>query len=72
MNYGIADRMINAIDTFLDMLEEISGCSHDEAVKVFNLYRDLKLVKLDAVIGRYSVKHGAYLDKEVIQNAINS
>ena len=71
-NYGIADRMINAVDNFVETIQSISGCNKAEAEKVLAVYRKNKIVKLDAVIGRYSVKHGVFLDKEVIKNAIDS
>ncbi len=34
-------------------------------------YRKAKAIKLDAVMGKYSVKHGAFLDRDVIRRAAN-
>jgi hypothetical protein len=68
---AVAQRMVNAENNFLDIIEG-NGFSREEAEIIFAEYRRLKVVKLDAVIGRYSVKHGAYLDKEIMERALNA
>lgn len=75
MNEGsrhVAQRMVNAADGFMSMLTELHGITKDEASKVLAEYRKAKVVKLDAVGGRYAVKHGVFLERDVIQNAINA
>jgi hypothetical protein len=67
---SIAVRMANAENEFIDVLMNLGEISKADAVKVLAVYRKLKVVKMDAVIGRMNVKHGAYLDKEVINNAL--
>ena len=67
----IAERMINAERAFADQIVEISGCTAAEARSVTRLYLKAKLAKLDAVSGRISVVHGAYLDPRAIRNAIS-
>ena len=68
---AIAQRMVNAENAFISVIKEIAGCSNDSAAHVLNVYRKLKLVKFDAVCGTINVKHGLYLDKDIIENAIN-
>lgn len=66
----IASRIVNAHCQFVETLQAISGCSAEEARAVPRAYLKHKLAKLDGCIGRISVKHGAYLDKQAIRNAI--
>lgn len=68
--YEVAQRIVNAENNFIEVVMELSGWKKDEAEKVLAVYRKLKMVKLDLGIGRIKVKHGAYLDVDVIQNAI--
>lgn len=66
---AIADRIVRAHIDFIETLMNCGGISRDEATKVKDLYLKNKIAKCDAVIGRISVKHGAFLDKEVILRA---
>ena len=68
----IANRQIDAANDFIVLLMESGKCSREQAEKVFNLYLKEKMIKLDTWMGRYSVKHGAYWDYQVIQNAIEA
>lgn len=67
----VAQRIVNAEQNFIGVVREITGCSEADALKVLKTFRKLKVVKLDAVGGRYSVKHGIYLESDVLRNAIN-
>lgn len=69
---AMAQREVNGAGAFIRNVEEIAGCTHAEAVKVFNVYLAAKVLKFDGVNGVYNVKHGAFLDFGVIQNAINA
>ena len=62
----IAQRMVNAEINFDGILMEIAGISAEEAAKIRTLYLARKWAKMDAVGGRISVKHGAYLDASSI------
>lgn len=66
----IAQRIVNAEDNMITVLVERGGITEADASLVFRLYRKHRLIKLDAVGGRYSVKHGAYLDAQAIKNAV--
>jgi hypothetical protein len=67
----IAQRMVNAELAFVDYLQGLHGLTTAEAEKVLAVYRKLKVVKMDAAIGRLNVVHGAYFDKGAVRNAIN-
>lgn len=65
-----AVRETNARANFAETLAAAGGISEGDAIKVMNLYLKSKLAKLDRHIGRISVKHGAYLDRDVIRRAV--
>jgi hypothetical protein len=67
---NVATRLVNAENNFIEVLMTLGEISKAEAEKVLAVYRKHKLVKMDAVMGVLSVKHGAYLEKEVIGNAL--
>lgn len=69
---SVADKMVNAEKSFIETIRNISKCTEEQATKVFKIYLKEKIIKRDLQMGKYNVKHGAFLDKEVIQNAINS
>lgn len=66
----IVQRMDNAENDFLDALRQAADITRDEAMAVLGLYRKLKVVKTDAVMGKMQVKHGKFLDRDVILRAL--
>lgn len=66
----IAQRMVNAEENFADTVQEITGCTRDEAIKALATMRKLKVVKLDVAIGRYLPKHGAFMEADALRYAI--
>lgn len=66
---SIGERLARGELAFLVTLRELGGIDSDEAVKVAALYRKNRITKMDAGIGRVSVKHGAFLDRDVIRRA---
>lgn len=67
-----AFRMVHAEKTFLKTLMTLGGISESDAEKVLAVYRKNKIVKMDSVNGVMSVKHGAFLDRDVILRALKS
>lgn len=67
----MATRADNAVILWRDTLAE-KGFTSDEANAILSLYKRENLVKLDWGIGRYSVKHGAFLEPDVLQNALDA
>lgn len=66
----IATRAANAEANFIETLVEIAGISEAEAAKVMALYLKEKIAKIDHNIGRISVKHGVFLEADVIHNTV--
>ena len=66
----IAQRLVNAENSFIACMEDEYNLTEEQARSVFNLYKQEKILKVDAVMGSWSVKHGAFLDKSTIQNAV--
>ena len=62
-------RMENATDVFIDLVME-SGFTNAEATKIYNVYLKAKAIKLHVNIGRYTVAHGAFWNKNVMQRAL--
>jgi hypothetical protein len=66
----IAQRIVNAETSFIACMEDQYGLTEEEALRVFNLYKKKRIIKIDAVMGSWTVKNGAFLDAETIQRAL--
>ena len=67
----MAQRADNAVIQWRDMLAD-DGFTADQADAILRLYLQEKLVRLDWGIGRYSVKHGAFLNVDVLNRALEA
>lgn len=65
----VAERMVRAEEDFIANLMKLGGISRTNAERVLSYYLKHKMVQMDAVNGRLDVKHGAFLDRDVIQRA---
>lgn len=59
----------NAIERFLAALQEIGGIDLATAKRVLAHYRKIRVVVIDHRAGHVTVKHGAFLDADVIRKA---
>lgn len=66
----IAQRMVIAEETFVQTVQELTGCTREEAAKALTTMRKLRVVKLDSAMGRYRATHGAYMEPEALRRAI--
>jgi hypothetical protein len=66
---NMAQRIANAEIGMIETIKTIAGLSDTEARRAFDTLRKVKAIKLDAVNGRYDVKHGAFMDREVLTRA---
>ena len=66
----MATRAATAEANFAETLVNIAGITEAEAEKVMALYLKEKIAKIDHVNGRISVKHGVFLEADVIHNAV--
>jgi hypothetical protein len=71
-NRATAERIVRAGDEFVAVLMSLGGISKDDAERVFEHYRKIRVAKVDSVIGRVDVKDGAFLDREVIRRAVDA
>ena len=67
---GMAQRMVQAEENFINTLMRMGDISKPEAEKVYLTYKKLNVIKTDAVNGVIQVKHGGYLDRDVIRRAL--
>jgi len=55
---------------FIKIIANQGQIMFKDAERVFNLYRKMKILKVNPSHG-YEIKHGAYLESIVINNAVN-
>jgi hypothetical protein len=68
--WQVSERMRNAEENFVEVLRG-KGFTRDEAVRAMRTMLKLRVAKLDPVLGRISVTHGAFLDSDAIRKAVN-
>lgn len=66
----IVTRQNNAYDKGVEIIQSIGSVNEETAKKVVDYYLKHKLAKLDVGVGAFKVKHGAYLDADVIARAV--
>jgi hypothetical protein len=66
----IGHRLAIGENEFVSTLARFGSISKDAAWRVFDYYKKHKLVKRDFVSGKWNVKHGAFLDRDVILKAL--
>lgn len=67
---AMAQREINAGNSFVASVIEAFGTTREQAEKVLLVFRKAKAVKLQRAIGVYNLTHGAFWDRDVIERAI--
>lgn len=66
----MATRADNAIRAWRELCSGF-GFTSDQADKILKVYQKERIVKLDWGIGHYNVKHGAFMEKNVLQRALD-
>lgn len=66
----LATRHAQGRNKLIDHLQEFGGIDREDATKVADLYVKNRIVKLSVSIGQYAIKHGAFLDRDTILNAV--
>lgn len=67
----IARKSIEAHKKLADLFMQVAGISETQAHNLVAFYQRKKLVKLDLTNVQLTVKHGALLDKELIEHLAN-
>jgi len=66
--HNIAMKEFAAGDKFIALVQDFGGVTLDQANGIFEFMRRHKMIKYDGGIGKYSVKHGQYLDREFLEH----
>lgn len=67
----LVTRQINAMNSFVEAVQEQFGKSKEQAEKVLSVFRKAKAVKFDTNNGQWTLSHGAFWDADVINRAID-
>lgn len=67
--YAVATRLVGADLNFIESVMD-RGFTRAEALHIFRVYKKLRAIRLDGVGGRWSVKHGALWDADVLRRAL--
>lgn len=57
------------ISTFVELIMERGGLNRKDAQRAIATLKRVKAIKADVVTGDYRIKHGAFLDRDVLQRA---
>jgi len=60
---------MNATEKFIQFVKE-KGFTHEDAETILTVYKRLKVIKFDKFHPTFEVKHGAYLDSDVLRKAL--
>ena len=69
---SIAERAEAADARFRETLELLGGLTKEQAARAFVVLDRAKVLRRDYVVGHVSVKHGSFLEREVLQRAAAS
>lgn len=67
---NMAQRTVNAENSFVENIMQRVDCSADDARKVLALYLKLKIAKFDLNSNSVKIKHGGFFDVPVILRAL--
>lgn len=67
---AIAQRIVNAEDRFMAAVREQFGKTQEEAEQILGVFQSEKIIKIDPVMGQYTLKHGRFWDAQVMDNAL--
>lgn len=66
---NVAQRSIEAEDRFITFAMEHGRLSRSQAKKALEAFRKARVIKFDAVNGTFHVKHGQFLEPDVLRRA---
>jgi hypothetical protein len=69
---AVAQRIVNAEENFIENVMQIAGLSRGEAEKAMTALKKAKAIKIDPVMGRMVIKHGAFMEPDVLKRAAKS
>ena len=66
----MAQRLVNAENSFIECVRRDTGFTQAQAETVMAYFIKHKLMKLNANDGQFYVKHGAFLERDVLTRAL--
>lgn len=66
---ALAENMVRAENDMIDMIAKAGNMSSADARRAFLKLKEVKALKLDAIMGRYTVKHGGFWEPDVLRRA---
>jgi len=66
------ERLAQCQINFADQVAKVLGADRAAGLKVFEVYRKAKVLKIDTCNVTYTVKHGAFWNIEVLRRALAS
>lgn len=66
---AINQRIDNGVESFIAFAMQNASLTKAQAQAAFATFKKLKIVKIDMVCGTFSVKHGAFLEADVLRRA---
>ena len=66
---AINQRIDNGFESFIAFAMQKANLTREQAADAFAAFRKCKIVKIDMVCGTFSVKHGAFLESDVLRRA---
>jgi hypothetical protein len=67
---AVAQRIVNAENAFIAICVEHHGFTIEQATKILQVYKRVKAIKINAVGGGFQFTHGAFYERDVMQNAL--
>ena len=67
----VVQRGENAVDGFISDIAEQFGFSVSEAEHILRVFLKERIARIDYGIGKVQIKHGAYWEREVMEEALN-
>jgi len=65
----MAQRLVNAENRFVDYAMEHGSLTRPQALAALKVFQKARVIKLDAVSGMFHVKHGQFLEPDVLRRA---
>ncbi len=66
----VAQRIENAYVAMQDSMMNIAGISRSDASKAIETLKQVKAIKVNIRSGKFDVKHGAFMEPDVIRRAV--
>ena len=63
---------MNAKERWIESAQKLTGITNDEARKLYRLYRDAEVLKINSHSGSCTLVHGAWLDADRVRYVLDN